>query len=267
MGRFSHRESLREIADSRAVRELILCLQDEGLDKRAIISALGNIYDSRAIEVLLTALRDQDQNIRLEAVGGLKNICDSRAIGPLLSVLWNKGEDYHVREYAATAMGKIDGIHAVKELSTFVQDKNQDMYVRRAAAQALAETNYSEAIPGLIIALESKDGPTHSAAKRGLEEAVQNFNPIIVCDHFLIFWLQRRLNIETLTTLYELLLQVTPKLYMAVGRSWPIWRICLSIPKNQMLKLRWSQRYKRKLRLLGASIVYSFLHLSLLWRK
>ena len=64
--------ALREIEDARAVKPLLMALQDQdGFVRAAVVKRLGEIGDARAVEPLVAALQDQDDGVRQAAGNAL----------------------------------------------------------------------------------------------------------------------------------------------------------------------------------------------------
>ena len=107
--------ALGQIGNKQAVQPLIEVISsrdsveysEEGFLIMASIEALGVIGDIRAVELLLKIL--ETNTSRTSVAEALGNIGDARAILPLLNLLYER--NWHVREKAAEALGKIGKIN------------------------------------------------------------------------------------------------------------------------------------------------------------
>jgi len=90
----------------RQVPEFISALKhSDGLVRRAVAKALGEIKDRRAVEPLISALKDKDESVRWNAAKALGKLKDERAVEPLISALKDSNEG--VRRAATKALEEI----------------------------------------------------------------------------------------------------------------------------------------------------------------
>jgi HEAT repeat protein len=116
------------------------------------------------VELLIAALRDQDDNVRKVAAGGLLKLGGSAA-EPLIAALLD--QDYEVRELAAQALREL-GEPAVEPLIAALLD--QDSKVRQLAAKLLGELGNTRAVEPLVAALQDEAETVRNAAAVALGE-------------------------------------------------------------------------------------------------
>jgi HEAT repeat protein len=125
-------EALGDFGDARAVKDLILLLEDEETLKNLYArSALVKI-GAPAVEPLIATL----ENPNVHAVDALDEIADVRAVEPLISLLKDRGylkasDSSKVCSSAIRALGNIGTPEAVAHLVTLLQD--EDDWVRKMA--------------------------------------------------------------------------------------------------------------------------------------
>jgi HEAT repeat protein len=131
-----------------------------------VVRALRELRDLSAVPAVVTAMGDGDLKVREEAIGGLVEIYaerdritpvgrfldlfsdeyDRSSVGPYVAVdpaayqalgKALKDEDSHIREYAALAVGILDGRSLVPQLVAALKDPDDG--VRGAAATALGK--------------------------------------------------------------------------------------------------------------------------------
>ncbi len=131
--------ALAKIGDVRAFLILSALRSDEDTNVRfAAISALGQTKDTRSFDPLATDLaRNVDPLIRAAAATGLGYLGDARAVGLLVSALLD--QDEYVRICAIGALGRLAPEQAVEPLTRIVQDHTHSTaYERTQAARALS---------------------------------------------------------------------------------------------------------------------------------
>ena len=89
----------------------------------------------KEIQKLIEQLKNENPDVRLEAVVTLGEIGDAGAVVPLIGAL--KDRDKRVRELAAIALGEISDVEAIAALADCLNNKDKD--VRRGAVIALAK--------------------------------------------------------------------------------------------------------------------------------
>jgi HEAT repeat protein len=183
-----------EVAE--AVPALIEALKDENIGvRRDVVDALGRFKDARAIPALIETLKDknlavQEQvrnaltlgklntaielgKVRTNAAWALAYI-GAPAVPALVEAL--KDRDAYVREWAAGALGEIQGVHAVPELIETLNDEN--CKVRAQAVRALGDiakansgnSDVAKAVPALIEALNDENCDVRVRAVHALGE-------------------------------------------------------------------------------------------------
>jgi len=144
--------ALKRIGGLRSVESLIKALNDDNPNVRTnAIEALGNIKDSRAIGPIIGIFK-LDKKMRKNAGNALANI-GAQAIEPLSSIL--KENDSDIRENALDALGKINDQRVIEPLIQALGD--DDSHVRFKAVCMLGNTGDSRAVEPLIFALNDKD--------------------------------------------------------------------------------------------------------------
>lgn len=191
-------KALGEIGDARAVKPLIVALNDEEIDvggaakgalvnignsaveplidalkhkessvRRWVAIALEEIGDPQAVESLIIALKDGNGDVRFHAARALKEIGDARAQESFIIVL-NKGEDVKVEQAAASALGKFGNAGAVPSLVSAIRRGNP--WVVKPASKALVEIGDPQAVEPLIKALEAQDVGVRKLVAEALAE-------------------------------------------------------------------------------------------------
>lgn len=99
------------------------------------VEAMGKLQDPTCVDVLLDRLRDENHNVRLEAVFALGQIGDQRAEGPLLTFL-NRQDKMEVKKRVVEALGKLGNQSTLPALIRLLSDKNTDLLQATALAAA-----------------------------------------------------------------------------------------------------------------------------------
>jgi HEAT repeat protein len=142
--------NLGQTKDPKVIPTLIDALRDEEFQVRLnAVSALGNFQDKRAIDALLIALSDDDENIRVRAASTLGKCQDERAIEALIDAL--KDEEFRVKMSVVSALGNFQDQRAIEGLITAFNDT--DIRIRLNALSRLGNFQDQRAIEGLITAL------------------------------------------------------------------------------------------------------------------
>lgn len=146
--------------DIRAVEPLTVgLLYDVPAVRRSAAKALkelaqnSNIKLSGVVEVLHEALRDQDIDVRYNAIEALGFVRDQAAIPILLALITHP--DSEIRERAIIALGDTHREEVVKPVSRLLRER--DPWVRRCAALALGKLEHTRAVKPLLIALSDPE--------------------------------------------------------------------------------------------------------------
>ena len=94
------------------------------------ITALGNSGDPRAVRSLVECCRDQDPEIRIRAIEGLKNLRSGRSVEVLADRLRDKDELPEIRQRAAATLAAIRSFGAIQELRNRHTDTEEDERIR-----------------------------------------------------------------------------------------------------------------------------------------
>lgn len=126
--------------------------------RRDAVRKLGEIDDERVIEPLTEARRDDNADVRAEALDALRIIEDRRVVEPLIRALKNRS----VRDYAIPLFKKIGGIRAIKSLIKSIDSTDEG--VRWHTTPELVKIG-KPVVASLIKALKhrSKDVRTYAA--------------------------------------------------------------------------------------------------------
>jgi hypothetical protein len=155
------------------IREIIIYSEEgKGLEKR---------WESRSIAPQITprrglkevtpdsvakAMKDEDPDIREEAVDVLAEMEDEKSIVDLSSLLLND-KDSEVRQRAAEALGDLEDERAVDSLIKALKDK--DAAVRETVVDALSQIGGQKVLRPLRDALRDEDEDVREAAAAALE--------------------------------------------------------------------------------------------------
>lgn len=152
--------ALGKLGDVRVVEPLIAALKDSDKDvRRAATGALGKLGDVRAVEPLLTVLKDNDDYVRGSSVWALGKLGDARTVEPLIDVVL-KDNNSIVRWAGVEALGQLEVQLETIELrervveSLIVALEDIDWHVRQSAAEALGKLGDIRAVDPLIFALK-----------------------------------------------------------------------------------------------------------------
>jgi HEAT repeat protein len=147
-----------------AVPQLVGCLSKPGLDmetRRAVLTTLVKLVDAKdkdAIEGLARALRDENEEIRINAALALGNIGGKEA-AVAVPVLREglKQPDEGIRTQAAAALKNIgpQAAPAVPDLIAALSDKSSRMRVLAAVALGAVGKDAESAIPSLVHVLKN----------------------------------------------------------------------------------------------------------------
>jgi len=116
--------------------EGIYCLIEKTMNSRSLneriwaIKALGISGDPRAVRSLTACCQDQDPEIRLRAIEGLKNLKSGRSVEALADRLRDKNELPEIRLHAAATLASIRSFGAIRELRNRHTDIEEDEGIR-----------------------------------------------------------------------------------------------------------------------------------------
>ena len=152
------------------IKKLTKALKDNDEDVRIeAANHLGYSGDERAIEPLIEALKDDDRSVRSSAASALEYIGDERAVEPLIEALKDNYE--YVASSAANSLGQIGDERAVEPLIKALKD---DKKLRWSAARALGYIGDERAVEPLIEALKDDDPSVRRWAAWSLGEIADN---------------------------------------------------------------------------------------------
>jgi HEAT repeat protein len=144
-------EGLAGLGDTQAVEPLAVMLKAERESnvRQTVVTSLGEMGPT-AIAPLAATLKDEDPEIRKNAIRALEKIGDSGAVEPLVSMLRGEREK-GIRQMAIASLGKM-GPSAVAPL--IVALKDEDPEIRRNAIWALEKIGDPRAVEPLVSMLE-----------------------------------------------------------------------------------------------------------------
>ena len=125
-----------ELGDSLPGTDGIYRLIEKTMNSRSVkvriwaITALGNSGDPRAVRSLVECCRDQDPEIRIRAIEGLKNLRSGRSVEVLADRLRDKDELPEIRQRAAATLAAIRSFGAIQELRNRHTDTEEDERIR-----------------------------------------------------------------------------------------------------------------------------------------
>jgi HEAT repeat protein len=145
-------------------------LKDKDKELReAAIWALHGTTNPQVVMPLLGVLenRQEDDNIRNEALFALACVPDRRAIGPVTRILLNADCEMMVAN-AGWVLARMPGQEPVEALLDCLKN-NKDAMRRTSAAHGLAEIKHGRAVPALLAALKDADADVRLNAVHSLE--------------------------------------------------------------------------------------------------
>lgn len=169
--------ALGKIGDVRAIEPLIRCLNDDYWWVRIEAGCALVKIGEPAVETLIQYLKDENPDVREQAMEVLTKIKDPRAIGPLIQCL---KDDYQwIRIRAADALVKT-GEPAVESLIQCLKDKDPD--VQEQAVEILGNIRDARAVAPLIHCLKNKEwGVRKQAADALYKIGKPAAKPLIQC--------------------------------------------------------------------------------------
>ncbi|HKP87888.1 MAG TPA: protein kinase [Blastocatellia bacterium] len=160
-------------------------LKDENEEIRVdAVRTLKFSHDPRALSAMVEALRDASLKVKAEAAQGIVALGE-QAAGPVIRVLndaMDEGDNLTAR-FAAKALGMI-GDRKISSVLV-VMLKADDKFVACESALALGRLGETKAVPDLIALLEETNGNVRFAAAEALGQ---------ICDPAAYDALQKRLN-------------------------------------------------------------------------
>ncbi|HVF90220.1 MAG TPA: M56 family metallopeptidase [Blastocatellia bacterium] len=136
-------------------------LKDQDAEVRLnALRALANMGDPRAIDALIQGMKDSDPDMRESAIQGLALSSDARAVDPLIEAL--RDQDPQVREKAAWALAMKSEDRTVDPLINALRDENRE--VREKAAWALGMKSDDRVVDPLIAALADRQADVRQKA-------------------------------------------------------------------------------------------------------
>jgi beta-lactamase regulating signal transducer with metallopeptidase domain len=147
------------------VESLLAALKDEDFQVRDdAITELGKLGDRRAVEPLIALLKDPNVYIRDNAINALGLIGDRSAVEPLLESL--RDPNVYIRDTAITALGRLRDPRAVEPLIALLGDRN--VYLRDNAADALGKIGDRRALEPLRAASSDENWYVRQTAVKSL---------------------------------------------------------------------------------------------------
>ena len=148
-------------ADPKIAAALTTALKDEDDDvRKQALYALVRMRAPIAPEVFASMLKDKAPDVRQQAVSALGQLRDPKYVGVLVDAL--KDENADVRQHAAFALARMRDARAVDPLITALKDADPD--VRKQAAAGLGQLRDARAIDPLIAALKDANADVRQQA-------------------------------------------------------------------------------------------------------
>ncbi len=170
--------------EGRAVDPTQLLKDDSEEIRVDAVRTLKFSHDPRALSALVEALRDASLKVKAEAVQAIVSLGD-QATGPVIRLLndaMDEGDNLTAR-FAAKALGMI-GDRTISPMLVEML-RGDDKFVACESALALGRLGETKAVPDLIALLEETNGNVRFAAAEALGE---------ICDPAAYDALQKRLN-------------------------------------------------------------------------
>jgi TolB-like protein len=179
------REIMAGLSQEHVAVDPMLLLRDENEEMRLdAVRTLEFSHDPRALSALLEAMRDESLKVKAEAVAALVRLGEEAA-GPVIQLLNDSvdEEDYLTARYAAKALGLIGDTSISEVLAELLEC--EDNFVSCEAALALGRLKETKAVSHLTRMLEDRNGNKRFAAAEALGQ---------ICDPDSREALQRRLS-------------------------------------------------------------------------
>lgn len=155
MGHFS------SYPDPRALIPLIEVLKDDNVEVREeAVSVLGRFSDSRVVPALLGVLQNpaEDARVRISAAWHLRFAGDARAFVPAVAILSDARERPSVRAAVARVLAELHNRQSFEPAMVILGNAQEAPEVRAAAAELLAELQDPRA-SGLLNEIATSDAP------------------------------------------------------------------------------------------------------------
>jgi len=162
-------EILQGIGGGQVVEPLSKALLDENVwVRRQAASVLGEVKHPLALDKLLERLfGDDDSEVRIVAVQGLKNYRNAKSFNAIIRAL---DDDFDtVRGTAAKVLGELEDPQALEPLIRHLNDMNQE--VRMEIIIALGNLGNRQAVPALISCLDI-DYDSYTPGQRPWAESI-----------------------------------------------------------------------------------------------
>jgi HEAT repeat protein/beta-lactamase regulating signal transducer with metallopeptidase domain len=157
----SRREAIPDSARAQVAQALAAALKDENADVRAeAMQALARMRSPLAFDPMVAALRDASPDVRQQAAFSLGQLRDARAVGPLTAAL--KDTEPDVRQQVVFALGQITAKEAVPGIVAALKDENVE--VRQQAAFALGQVGGPSAVQPLVSVLQDTNDEVREQA-------------------------------------------------------------------------------------------------------
>jgi beta-lactamase regulating signal transducer with metallopeptidase domain len=148
-------------ADPRVVAALTAALKDENKEVRSqALHALTMMRAPIATDAYLSLLKDSDPDVRQQAIHALGRLRDPKHIDVFLAAL--KDQNQQVRHQAVFALGQLRDVRAIDPLVAALKDGDPE--VRGQAAFALGQIRDRRAIDPLIAALKDSNAEVRQQA-------------------------------------------------------------------------------------------------------
>jgi beta-lactamase regulating signal transducer with metallopeptidase domain len=148
-------------ADPKIAAALTTALKDEDDDvRKQALHALVRMRAPIAPEVFASMLKDKAPDVRQQAVSALGQLRDPKYVGVLVDAL--KDENADVRQHAAFALARMRDARAVDPLITALKDADPE--VRKQAAAGLGQLRDPRAVDPLIAALKDANADVRQQA-------------------------------------------------------------------------------------------------------
>jgi HEAT repeat protein/beta-lactamase regulating signal transducer with metallopeptidase domain len=154
-------DAISDTARAQAAQALAAALKDENAEVRAqAMQALAQMKSPLAFEPIVAALKDASPEVRHQAAFSLGQMRDPRAVAPLSAAL--SDTDAEVRQQAVFALGQLRAKEAVQGLAAALKDTDPE--VRQQAAFALGQVGDPSAIQPLVGALKDTNDEVREQA-------------------------------------------------------------------------------------------------------
>ena len=154
-------DAISDAAREQAAKALATALKDDNAEVRAqAMQSLAQMRSPLAFEPMVAALKDASPEVRHQAAFSLGEMHDPRAVGPLSAALSDTDAD--VRQQAVFALGQLRAKEAVPAIVGVLKDTDPD--VREQAAFALGQIGDPAAVQPLMAALKDTNDSVREQA-------------------------------------------------------------------------------------------------------